>query len=148
MTLINHAILAMFSFLIIGNVNAQDMSSSQLSKQWTLLKEEGDIQLYVRKDECKMGSLEKPFSYTFIKIVNNGTTDHTVNFDLAVHFENECIGCISNPETTKHIKISANSSLETDCSFENGALAVLIQNPNFGDKRIFTGLELKNFKLN
>lgn len=139
--------MALFAFLIIGSVNAQELSSGQLSDQWTLLKEEGDIQLYVRKDECKMGSLEKPFSYTFIKIVNNGTTEHTVDFNLAVHFENECIGCVANFENTKHINVSANSSLETGCSFENGALAVLIQNPNFGDHRIFQGLELKNFKL-
>ena len=146
MTLFKRSVLAIFAILSLGNVMAQNtLGAEELSSAWTLLKEEGDVKFYIRKDECQMGSLEKPFSYAFIKIENSSSAAKTVDFHVAVHFQSECVGCDANAETVKSVTVEANSSVETDCKFENGHLSVLIQNPNF-DSRVFKEIELMNFK--
>lgn len=140
----------MFAFIfVIGfSSQAQDiLGANEISSEWTLLKEQDGIKMYVSTEGCKVGPLEKQLEYIFIKIDNQNAESKDLHFQFALHYDEGCEGCDENLENERVITLEANSTTECDCTFENGELSYLIINPNYADTKVFEGLELINFKI-
>lgn len=142
--------IILFAFILVLGFSsqAQDLVlANEINSEWKLLKEQNGVELYISTEGCKVGPLEKPLEYIFVKVVNTTDENKDVYFQLALHFDEGCVGCDDKNESKRAINIPANSTLTGDCSFEYGELSYLIINPNYTDTRILESLELIKFKI-
>ena len=136
--------------LLIGftSFSQNIIKATDLNSEWTLVKDQDGIKMYVSTEGCKVGPLKKPLEYVFIKIENQNSESKDLYFQLGIHYDEGCEGCEEHNESQRAITLEANSTIECDCTFENGNLSYLIINPNYTDTKVFEGIELINFKIN
>ncbi len=137
-----------FSILLSSSLFAQtNVSANDLSKDWSLLKEQNGAKLFVKREACSINPSLKPLDYLLVKVVNENGDAVNSSFQIGLLFNNGCRGCEQNVETLRTVIVEANSSKECDCSFKNGEMSLLIKNPNHSDDAVFEGIQLIDFKL-
>lgn len=143
-------LLLLFISGLSVTVNAQEIriDAEELTNKWTLFREKEGVKLSIQKGECKMGDVKTPFTYGFLKLENTSSEQKTVSFKINVYYTDGCAGCANTNEGWVTVTIDGNSTLSTDCSFDNGSLSVLIQNPLQSDFQDFSYLQLIDFKVN
>ena len=140
-------LLVLFVFAGFASMAQQKINADQLSSDWTLLAVQNGVELYVQKSDCKVGNVEKPFTYGFLKVVNTTSEEKNVSFNIHLFYTDGCAGCDNPNEEYKYVNVPANESISTDCNFENGQLALLIRNPLQTDLQEFTHLSLIDLKV-
>ncbi len=140
-------LLVLFVFAGFATMAQQKMNAEQLSSDWTLLAAQNGVELYIQKIDCKVGNVEKPFTYGFLKAVNTTDQEKNLSFNIHLFYTDGCAGCDNPNEEYKYVNVPANGSVSTDCSFENGQLALLIRNPLQTDLQEFTYLSLIDLKV-
>ncbi len=124
-----------------------ELKADQIGADWTLITSQEGIEMYVQEGECKMGNVKTPFTYGFLRIVNTSSEAKNVSFNINLYYADGCAGCDNHNEEYTTVSVAANSSIETDCSFENGQLALLIRNPLQADYQDFKYLQLMDLKV-
>ncbi len=141
-------ILLVFAFFASLSVFAQsELSAAGLNQDWSLINQEEGVNIYVRKESCKVGPLEKPLVYVFYKIENTNPEAKNVYFQAGLKYDQECIGCNGEEESRKAVNVTENSSIECDNTFAKGELSSLIINPNYPDSRVFESIILLDIKI-
>ena len=98
--------------LFIGFTSfSQDViKPSEISSEWTLVKEQDGIKMYISTEGCKVGPLEKPLEYIFIKIENLNSESKNLYFQFGLHYDEGCEGCEEHKESERAINIAAKAS--------------------------------------
>lgn len=124
------------------SLSAQEATAEQMDNGWQLLTQKDGVNVYAKKEACKVDPFEKNLIYAMIKVENTTNSKVSVNFGLALNYDVGCYGCNGQNEANRIIDVPAASTVEGDCNFEKNELTYLISNPNHGDVRVFEGVKL------
>lgn len=138
----------LLALVLVGtsmSLNAQSsIKPADLKKNWSAFHQSDAIKVEIRKETCKIEHVDKPFDYAFLRVEN--TTDEAlkVSFQIAVRYSDEsCMGCETNVESVRTIDIAPNSSKESDSTFKNGQLSILLKNPFINS----SGVEIESIEI-
>ncbi|MGB0914488.1 MAG: hypothetical protein ACPGVI_00380 [Crocinitomicaceae bacterium] len=143
----NRFLLVFAMFASITAFAQSEVAAADLTQDWSLVNQEDGVNIYVRKEACKVGPLEKPLVYVFYKIENTNADAKNVYFQAGLKYDQECIGCNGEEESSKAINVLGNTSVECDNTFAKGLLSSLITNPNYPDSRVFESVMLLDIKI-
>jgi len=123
------------------------MKAEEITSEWQLFSKIDGVEMYLRKEDCKLSYLEKELSFTFIKLKNTSDERKNIKFQVARNYTTGiCMGCEEESESFHEISVPSKSSIENDCSFKHSKLSVLIANPNLKDNPlVFESIELIKF---
>ena len=145
--LMNRLLLVFAMFASISAYAQSNVAANDLTQEWSLVSQENGVNIYIRKEFCKVGPQAKLLTYVFYKVENTSASSKDVYFQAGLKYDQECIGCNGEEENRKAINVPANSSIECDCTFANGLLSSLITNPNYPDSRKFEAVQLSDIKI-
>lgn len=145
--LMNRLLLVFAMFASISAFAQSNIAAADLTQEWSLVSQENDVNIYIRKEFCKVGPQAKLLTYVFYKVENTSSSSKNVYFQSGLKYDQECIGCNGEEENRKAINVPANSSIECDCTFANGILSSLITNPNYPDSRKFEAVQVSDIKI-
>lgn len=135
-------------FVALSAQSQVSMSADELSNDWSFVKEENGIKMFIKTGECLMSNdPNKPFTYGWIKLENTTSTEKDVNFHFNLFYTDGCAGCDSHYEEYKSVSVPANTTLTTDCDFEINDLSILIRNPYQLEYQEFKSLTLTDLKV-
>lgn len=124
------SIITILVVMITTSLTAQvELNADDLSADWQLINETNGVKIYFSKQECQMGSVEQPFIYGFLKVVNTTGNEISLNYRYNLQYEDGCVGCGDSDEYDMYQRLSAGETLEGDCSFKNDQLVLLLKNP-------------------
>lgn len=145
--IMNRLLLTFVMFASVSGYSQSNLAANELTQEWSLINQESGVNIYVREDFCKVGPQVKLLTYVLYKIENTNSIAKNIYFIDGLKYDQECIGCNGEEESRKVINVSANSSIECDCTFTNGILSSLITNPNYPDTREFKSVQLLDIKI-
>jgi len=145
--LINRLLLVFALFASISTYAQNTTPAEELTPEWSLVSQKDGVNIYLRKDFCKVGPQVKLLPYIFYKFENTTTVAKTIYFTAGLKYDQECIGCNGEDESKKAVNVPANSFVSCDCTFKNGTLSSLITNPNYPDTRTFESVQLLDIKI-
>lgn len=147
--------LSIFSFLLMfcAFLWAQTPDRNSViihSTDWVQFQEANGVQQLYRFADCN--STESGFigEYVQIRIVNTTNQAKTVEWDMKLWYNNECINCTDNNDEFKRIiSIPANGVIESNC-FHNGYSNLNIYSASLKrmpDEWELTHFEFRNFTV-
>lgn len=94
----------------------------------------------------QLGNGDVSANYIFLKLTNKSDKSIRLSFQIEAYYNGDCRTC--NSEFYKSFTIPANSSLEPNCKWENGDLAI-IKNYLTGvsSDQLLTNLKLTNISV-
>jgi len=145
--LMNRLLLVFTLFASLSAYAQHEVAANDLTLEWSLVSQEDGVNIYLRKDYCKVGPQTKLLPYIFYKFENTTAVAKDIYFAAGLKYDQECIGCNGETESKKAVNVPANSFVECDCTFKNGMLSSLITNPNYSDTRTFESVQLLDIKI-
>lgn len=130
------------------SVSGQELKKEDLDSNWKLLSEQDGLQMFIRSETCQIQGAPKPFEYAFIKLTNNSSVDKTIDLQLGMNYNGDCIGCsLDDLEAKRKVFLPANASVEGDATFERGELSYLISNQNSPNPYSFKSIRVIYLKI-
>jgi hypothetical protein len=114
---------------------------------WTQIAEMDGLVFSTKRINCEMVGNSKPLYYSVMKIENNTSEKLYINFNYGLQYEEGCSGCEDFSEHHVEFSIEPNSTIEGDCTFENGTLTRLIVNPNLSGGWKFKDEKITNITI-
>lgn len=139
--IIKSTFLIFMALISFNGISQNTIEADKLSEKWTLLTTQDGVEVYLKQEKCDVGASDL-FTYAFIRFVNKNTTEKSIEFNFHMNFDNGCVGCGDTRETQKMVAINASTSIEGDCTFEIGELALLINNPYQLDPGVLESIKL------
>ena len=129
------------SFVSIGQ------TISTPNTDWTKIIEKEGVEFSTKRVNCEMVGNSKPLYYSVMKIENKTNQKVYVSFNYGLQYDEGCSGCEDFSEHHVEIAIEPNTTLEGDCSFENGKLTRIIVNPNLSGGWKFKEEHITNLNI-
>ncbi len=138
--------IAIIFFLGFSSFSQSKIDSENLTENWSSLYSQDGLEISCRKTKCKLDGVEKEFTYGFLQVKNTSSEDKQIQFSIVLDYTDGCTGCDNPNEDVRTILVKANSSITTDCTFNNSTLSFLINNPYQLDHKVLNTLRLVGFK--
>jgi len=135
-------LLMLLTCFVSLSLSAQEATAEQLEQGWQLLSQKDGVNLYAKKEACKVDPFKQNLIYVMIKVENTTQSEVSVNYGLSLNYDVGCYGCDGQNEANRTIAVPAGATLEGDCNFDLNELTYLISNPNHVDIREFEGVKL------
>lgn len=114
---------------------------------WQVYQDEESYRIEQANTHCSnLGNGTVSADYIFLKLTNKTTKEITLSFQVEAYYDEKCRTC--NSEFYYSFEIPAKKSIEPNCKWENGQLAI-IKNyvSGLNDPSRFTKLQLTNITV-
>lgn len=124
--------LTFLSALLISQMSfAQNkINDSDLTTEFVQIEEQDGVKFSVAKQECTYVKGQKPLVYIFLKVENTSNVEKTVNYAIALDYQEGCSGCEYGNEFTTSLTLAPGETITGDCNFERKGISRVVSNPN------------------
>jgi hypothetical protein len=138
---------ALFYSLFLLSTFSFGQTSQTPNTEWSLVEKQNGLVFYTKRINCEMVGNSKPLYFSVMKIENTSAEKLYVNFNYGLQYEEGCSGCEDFSEHHVEFSIEPNSTIEGNCTFENGKLTRLIVNPNLSGGWKFQEEKITNITI-
>jgi hypothetical protein len=138
---------ALFYSIMLMSTVSFGQTTDMPNTDWKQNTEMDGFVFWTKRIHCEMVGNSKPLYYSVMKIENTTNEQLFVNFNYGLQYQEGCSGCEDFSEHHVELTIAPNSTLEGDCTFENGKLTRLIVNPNLSGGWKFQDEKITNITI-